>query len=73
MREQGIEVVGSADTLRPLVREVIGRNDKLVEAIKVKGEVGKVNALVGQVMGATRGQADPALVQKLIREELGID
>ena len=73
VREQGIEVVGSADTLRPLVREVIGRNDKLVEAIKVKGEVGKVNALVGQVMGATRGQADPALVQKLIREELGID
>jgi aspartyl-tRNA(Asn)/glutamyl-tRNA(Gln) amidotransferase subunit B len=73
VREQGLEVVGSEEDLLPVVREVIARNQKLVDAIKNRGEMGKVNALVGQVMGATRGQAKPDLVQKLIRNELGID
>ena len=73
VREQGIEVVGSEDQLSPIVDEVIGRNGKLVEAIVQKGEHGKINALIGQVMGATKGQAKPDLVQKMIRKKLGID
>jgi aspartyl-tRNA(Asn)/glutamyl-tRNA(Gln) amidotransferase subunit B len=72
VRERGLEVVGSESELGPIVDQVLGRNDKLVRAITEKGEVGKINALVGQVMGATKGRAKPDLVQKLIREKLGL-
>jgi Asp-tRNA(Asn)/Glu-tRNA(Gln) amidotransferase B subunit len=51
---------------------VLGRNEKLVDGIKNRGEMGKVNALIGQVMGVTKGQAKPDLVRKLILDELGL-
>lgn len=73
VKEQGIEVVGSEDELKPIVEGVLARNEKLVRAIVDKGEHGKVNALVGQVMGATKGKAKPDVVQRLIREILGLD
>ena len=69
--EQGIEVVGSADDLLPIVDQVIADNSKLVADIH-KGQLGKKNALVGQVMKATRGAAKPDVVQKLIDERLGL-
>ncbi|MFN3648893.1 MAG: Asp-tRNA(Asn)/Glu-tRNA(Gln) amidotransferase subunit GatB [Armatimonadota bacterium] len=72
VKEQGIEVVGSEDQLIPVIDQVIGENAKLVEAIVQRGELGKLNALVGQVMKATRGSARPDLVQKLLRERLGL-
>jgi aspartyl-tRNA(Asn)/glutamyl-tRNA(Gln) amidotransferase subunit B len=71
-REQGMEVVGSEDDLAPIVDKVIAENDRLVDAIKNKGETGKVNALVGQVMRETKGKAKPDLVQKLLRDRLGL-
>jgi aspartyl-tRNA(Asn)/glutamyl-tRNA(Gln) amidotransferase subunit B len=73
VKEQGIEVVGSEDVLNPMIDQVFGRNEKLIADILEKGQHGKINALVGQVMGATKGKADPALVQKLIRQRLGLD
>jgi aspartyl-tRNA(Asn)/glutamyl-tRNA(Gln) amidotransferase subunit B len=72
VREQGIEVVGSADELAPVVEKAIAENPRLVDDIVNKGQAGKLNALVGQVMRETRGKAKPDLVQKLIREKLGL-
>jgi aspartyl-tRNA(Asn)/glutamyl-tRNA(Gln) amidotransferase subunit B len=71
VREQGIEVVGSEDQLLPVIDGVIADNPRVVDDIR-KGQDGKVNFLVGQVMKATRGSARPDLVQKLIRERLGM-
>jgi len=71
VQEQGITVVGSADQLLPLIDEVIAGNAKVVDDIR-KGQEGKVNFLVGQVMKATKGSARPDVLQKLIRERLGL-
>lgn len=73
VKEQGIEVVGSEDQLNPIIEQVFSRSEKMVADILEKGQHGKINALVGQVMGATKGKADPALVQQLIRKRLGLD
>ena len=73
VKEQGIEVVGSADQLEPIVDKVIAANGKLVEDILQKAQHGKINALVGQVMKETRGSAKPDLVQQMIRAKLGIE
>ena len=72
-KDRGMEVVGSEDELAPIIDQVIAANEKLVDAIKTKGETGKVNALVGQVMKETKGKARPDVVQKLLRERLGIE
>lgn len=72
-KEQGLEVVGSEDELGPIVDGVLAANDKLVTAIKERGETGKANALIGMVMKETRGKAKPDLVRKMIYERLGIE
>jgi len=72
VQEQGIEVVGSEEQLLPIIDQVIAENGKLVEAIH-KGQLGKKNALVGQVMRITKGGAQPELVQKLIDRRLGLE
>jgi aspartyl-tRNA(Asn)/glutamyl-tRNA(Gln) amidotransferase subunit B len=72
VKEQGIEVVGSEDQLLPIIDQVLAENEKLVAAIK-DGQLGKKNALVGQVMRATKGQARPDVVQKLIDQRLGLE
>jgi aspartyl-tRNA(Asn)/glutamyl-tRNA(Gln) amidotransferase subunit B len=71
VKEQGIAVVGSEDQLLPIIDEAIAANPKVIEAIQ-KGEHGKANFLVGQVMKATKGSAKPDVVQRLIRERLGL-
>jgi aspartyl-tRNA(Asn)/glutamyl-tRNA(Gln) amidotransferase subunit B len=72
-REQGMEVVGSEDELGPVVDKVLAENERLADAIKNKGETGKINALVGLVMRETKGKAKPDTVQKLIRARLGVE
>ncbi len=71
--ERGIEVVGSADMLIPIIERVVDENPKLVDDVLVKGQIGKINALMGQVMRHTGGSAQPELVQRLLRERLGLD
>jgi aspartyl-tRNA(Asn)/glutamyl-tRNA(Gln) amidotransferase subunit B len=73
VEEQGIEVVDDTEALRAHVRTAIGESPKLVQDILEKGQLGKVNAIMGQVMRLTRGQAKPDVVQRLIREELGLE
>lgn len=72
-KEQGLEVVGSEDELGPVVDGVLAANERLVTAIKERGETGKANALIGMVMKETRGKAKPDLVRKMIYERLGIE
>lgn len=72
VREQGIEVVGSEDQLLPVIDQVISENPRVIDDIR-KGQLGKRNFLVGQVMKATRGSAKPDVVQKLINQRLGLE
>jgi aspartyl-tRNA(Asn)/glutamyl-tRNA(Gln) amidotransferase subunit B len=54
-----------------IIEKVISENDKAVEDIK-NGEMKAIGFLVGQVMKASAGKANPAKVQELIKKQLGI-
>jgi aspartyl-tRNA(Asn)/glutamyl-tRNA(Gln) amidotransferase subunit B len=51
------------------VKQAIEENPKAVDDYH-RGKKGALNFLVGQVMQKTRGRADPALTNRLIREQL---
>ncbi len=72
VREQGIEVVGDEGALSRIVEQVCAENPKIVADIE-KGQDGKMNFIVGQVMKATKGSAKPDLVQSLVRKRFGRD
>jgi aspartyl-tRNA(Asn)/glutamyl-tRNA(Gln) amidotransferase subunit B len=59
------------DELGKIVAEILAANKKAAEDIK-NGEMKAVGFLVGQVMKASQGKANPAVVQQLIRKQLGL-
>lgn len=59
------------DALVAIVQQVITDNPKVVEQIK-GGKVQAAGFLVGQVMKAAKGKADPTTAQQMIKEALGI-
>lgn len=65
----GVEVIGSDDELLPIVERAIAENPKAAEDYR-SGKMKAKGALVGAVMRATKGQADPATVNRLIDERL---
>ncbi|MBM3473932.1 MAG: Asp-tRNA(Asn)/Glu-tRNA(Gln) amidotransferase subunit GatB [Armatimonadetes bacterium] len=66
---EGLAVVGGEDELGPILEEAIAANPKAVDDYRAGKEKAK-GALVGAVMKATKGQADPATVNRLIEERL---
>ena len=54
-----------------IVAEVIASNEAAANDVR-NGEMKAIGFLVGQVMKQSQGKANPALAQKLIREQLGI-
>lgn len=63
--EQGLRQVSDPARLERLVQEAVATNPGAVSAIQ-KGKNRARDALVGHVMRATRGQADPKRVQELL-------
>jgi len=59
--------------LQEIVAKILAEpaNQKAASDIK-KGEMRAIGFLVGQVMKASRGKANPASVQELIRKQLGV-
>ncbi|NUP98912.1 MAG: Asp-tRNA(Asn)/Glu-tRNA(Gln) amidotransferase subunit GatB [Armatimonadetes bacterium] len=64
-----IRVVGAADELLPVIEEVLAANPDAVEKVRA-GNDKVLKFLVGQVMKATRGQAAPGEVNRLLEERL---
>ncbi|MEK7775163.1 MAG: Asp-tRNA(Asn)/Glu-tRNA(Gln) amidotransferase subunit GatB [Candidatus Zixiibacteriota bacterium] len=67
--EQGLAQISGEDALIPVIDQVIASSPDNVE----KYRSGKTNVFaffVGQVMKATRGQANPEVVNRLLREKL---
>jgi len=56
--------------IEAMVDEVLANNAKAVEQFK-SGNEKALNAIVGQVMKASKGKANPAQVQELIKSKLG--
>lgn len=66
--ELGLKQVGDEDTIRPLVIEILDAHLDLIEEYRKGRNV--FDYFVGQVMKATRGQANPSLTAKIIKEEI---
>ncbi|MDQ3123292.1 MAG: Asp-tRNA(Asn)/Glu-tRNA(Gln) amidotransferase subunit GatB [bacterium] len=54
-----------------IVEQVLSENQKAADDIK-KGELKAIGFLVGQVMKASRGKANPSVVKELIEKQLGV-
>ena len=67
---EGLKQISDEDALRKLVDEVIAGNPKQVETYR-KGKTGVLGFFVGQIMKATRGQANPKIVNELLKKALG--
>jgi len=67
---EGLRQISDAGALGEIVDEVIAGNPKQVEQYKA-GKTAVLGFLVGQVMKASKGQANPAAVNELIRCKLG--
>ncbi len=71
VRERGLEQVSDSGELERVVAGVIAENPDVVEKIKA-GNDKVINALMGQVMKATRGKAAPPMVTELLKKQLGM-
>jgi len=67
--EQGLEQIQDTDMIAAVAREIIAANPKQAEQYR-KGKTATMGWFVGQVMKATRGQANPQLVQEVLKKEL---
>ncbi|WP_017872244.1 Asp-tRNA(Asn)/Glu-tRNA(Gln) amidotransferase subunit GatB [Candidatus Caldatribacterium saccharofermentans] len=69
MLKKGISFLTSERDLEKVVREVIEKNPQSV-ADYLRGKEKALHFLIGQVMRATRGQANPEVVKNLLLREL---
>ncbi len=69
IKECGMEQVADKGELEAIVKKVMDDNPHVVESIK-NGAEKQIGFLMGQIMKATGGKADPALAQKIIREKI---
>jgi aspartyl-tRNA(Asn)/glutamyl-tRNA(Gln) amidotransferase subunit B len=69
VRREGLTQVSDSAELARIVADVIAANPKAIDDFK-KGKSAAAKALVGQVMKATGGRANPALVNQLLQEKL---
>jgi aspartyl-tRNA(Asn)/glutamyl-tRNA(Gln) amidotransferase subunit B len=70
VEEKGWKTLKDEGALAAIVEQVFAENASLVSDIKEKGLVQKRGFLVGQVMKASQGKADPKEVNRLIDEKL---
>jgi aspartyl-tRNA(Asn)/glutamyl-tRNA(Gln) amidotransferase subunit B len=66
---KGLKQVNDTGALEKIVDEVIAANAANVEQVRA-GRDKAFNALVGQAMKASKGKADPAQVNKLLKKKL---
>ncbi|GAB1388466.1 MAG: aspartyl/glutamyl-tRNA(Asn/Gln) amidotransferase subunit B [Rubrivivax sp.] len=67
---KGLQQMSDAGALEAIVDAVIAGNDKSVQEFRA-GKDKAFNALVGQVMKASQGKANPAQASELLRRKLG--
>ena len=68
---KGLRQMNDAGALEAIVDEVLAANPKSVEEFRA-GKDKAFNALVGQVMKASKGKANPAQVNEALRRRLGV-
>lgn len=69
VKEKGLVQISDQGTLRKIVTETLDANEQSIEDYK-NGKDRAVGFLVGQIMKATKGQANPPMVNKILLEEI---
>jgi aspartyl-tRNA(Asn)/glutamyl-tRNA(Gln) amidotransferase subunit B len=69
MAEKGLEQINDAGKLAALAHDIMSQNPTQLEQYR-KGKTATFGWFVGQIMKATRGQANPQLVQEVLKKEL---
>jgi aspartyl-tRNA(Asn)/glutamyl-tRNA(Gln) amidotransferase subunit B len=69
IQEKGLVQISDEDALVKIVDEIITQNQKVVADYRA-GKDRALAFLVGQVMKATRGKANPELVNRLLKEKM---
>lgn len=67
---KGLRQISDSSELEAVIVQVLAANQKSVDEFKA-GKEKAFNALVGQIMKATAGKANPQQVNKLLTEKLG--
>lgn len=70
IEREGLKQISDTGALGQIVDEVLAASPKQVEQYK-SGKTSVIGYLVGQVMKSSRGQANPQLVNEMLREKLG--
>lgn len=69
VEEKGLVQISDEGAIAAVVREAVTANPSVVADFKA-GKDKAIGFLVGQIMKATKGKANPGLVNKLLKEEL---
>jgi len=69
VEREGLRKISDSGAIEKMIDEVIAANPKQVEQYRA-GKVTILGFFVGQVMKASRGQADPAAVNELVKARL---
>ena len=69
VKEKNLVQITDEKAIRETVQEVVGRNPKAVEQY-LEGKTQALGFLVGQVMKASKGKANPGIANRLLREQL---
>jgi aspartyl-tRNA(Asn)/glutamyl-tRNA(Gln) amidotransferase subunit B len=70
IEKRGLKQISDSGEIEKLVDEVLAANARQVQDYRA-GKEKAFNSLVGQVMKATRGKANPAQVNELLKRKLG--
>lgn len=69
VEEKGLVQISDESEIEKVVNEVLGKNPKEVERFRA-GEEKLMGFFVGQVMKATKGKANPQIVNELLKKKL---
>ena len=67
---KGLKQISDSGELEAMIDKVLAANEKSVEEFRA-GKEKAFNALVGQIMKASQGKANPGQVNELLRKKLG--
>jgi aspartyl-tRNA(Asn)/glutamyl-tRNA(Gln) amidotransferase subunit B len=70
-KEHDVLQVSDTAEIEALVRQILAANPKAADDVR-SGEAKAIGFLVGQIMKESKGKANPALAQDLIKKQLGV-
>jgi aspartyl-tRNA(Asn)/glutamyl-tRNA(Gln) amidotransferase subunit B len=70
VKEKGLMQISDTDAIEEVISQVITGNPREVEAYQ-KGKTKLIGFFVGKIMQATKGRANPKLVNEILKKKLG--